>query len=177
MRREALFDNNDIRENFRLPIFTNFNHKYAYSQSKSLERFGLPTPAHPFVRYSRLIYDKDDWIQQRKYGYFYHYTSKESAECIFEDMKINKTKARIPGFGHGVFMTRMSPRENLDMLLINNYRGNLKYLDKLECAFAIKESHVNAVRIHDESYPHRDVWRSNREIQLNGNNFALIMLD
>ena len=117
-----------------------------------------------------------DWYEND--AFYYHYTSKYSARQIFNDMKIIAHNARIPHFGYGVFLTRLGPKEKNYTLLENNYTGNSKYEDRLECAFALKTNSTNRfVKIHDRFYPSRDVWKSIKDIDLTRSRFFLIFRD
>ena len=117
-----------------------------------------------------------DWNEND--AFYYHYTSKYSARQILNDMKIMATDARIPHFGYGVFLTKLGPKEENDTLLENNYRGNSKYEDRIECAFALKNNSINRfAKIFDRFYPSRDVWKSIKDIDLNRSRFFLIFRD
>lgn len=109
-------------------------------------------------------------------GYFYHYTSKYFARLILNDLILKAGEARIPHFGIGVFMTKLGPKETTDCLLQNNYRGNSKYKERLECAFAIKSNQfVRFVPISDKMFPSRDLWKSRNDIDLTKCTFFLII--
>jgi hypothetical protein len=107
--------------------------------------------------------------------FYYHYTSKYFARQILNDMKIIASKARIPHFGCGVFLTKLGPKEENDILLENNYRGNSKYKDRLECAFALKKNNFNRfIQIFDNFYPSRDIWKCIKDVDLTKCSFFLI---
>ena len=110
--------------------------------------------------------------------YLYHYTSKNFARSILQDMKLKATRARIPHFGYGVFFTKHEPSLRTYDLLDNNYRGNTKYFGRLECAFAIKaDSVINFIKIRDRLYPSRDIWKCSHDIDLSDCEFYLIFRD
>ena len=107
--------------------------------------------------------------------YLYHYTSKIFARSILQDMKLKATHARITHFGYGVFFTKLEPSLETYDLLENNYRGNEKYLNKLECAFAFKaDSFKKLIKIRDRFHPIRDIWKSSHDIDLFKCTFFLI---
>ena len=92
-------------------------------------------------------------------------------------MRLRAKEARIIRFGRGVFMTKIAPCSETDLLLTNNYIGNPKYLHRLECAFAIKTSSMIFRKLNDKFYPSRDIWKSDRDIDLNQCEFYLIDRD
>jgi hypothetical protein len=71
-------------------------------------------------------------------------------------------------------MTIMSPTEDDDELIQNNYQGNHKYIEKTECAFAIRKHHINACKIIDPWDRTRDLWRNNEAIDLKEVDFFVI---
>ncbi len=69
-------------------------------------------------------------------------------------------------------MTILEPSRSDDELLNNNYRGNPKYSDRTECAFAMSKCDVPARQISDRYG--RDVWRCDRDIHLEEVEFYVI---
>jgi hypothetical protein len=72
-------------------------------------------------------------------------------------------------------MTVMSPTEDDNDLIQNNYQGNNKYFVKTECAFAFRKHHINACKIRDPWDPSRDLWRKNGDIDLTEVDYFVIM--
>ena len=121
-----------------------------------------------------MIFDEYSWGKRQ--GYIYHYTSKYYARQILKDKLLKAGASRIHHFGYGVFMTKLSPCMKNDELCENNYRGNQKFLNRLQSAFAFKDDGtLNLTKIYDHRYPSRDIWRSNNDINLNQFEFYLIM--
>ena len=117
---------------------------------------------------------KADWIDYKE-KYIYHYTSKYFAKCILESKTIHLTPARVRCFGFGVFMTLMNPTMFDDRALLeNNYQGNNKYSNRIECAFAVDRSMIKAEKFIDPRAPNRDLWRNGTQIDLTKVDFFLI---
>jgi hypothetical protein len=75
----------------------------------------------------------------------------------------------------GVYLTLMSQVVSDLKLIENNYMGNYKYLDRIQYAFAIHRSYIDAYKLPaDIMLPTRDCWRCESKIDLERVNFFLI---
>jgi hypothetical protein len=117
------------------------------------------------------VREKHQWYDSCS-RHYYHYTSLTNAMLILESKNITTTVARWRDFGHGVFMTIMEPNKSDHELLENNYRGNSRYLERIECAFAIRNCDIAASKVNDRYG--RDVWRCDSDIDLETVEFYLI---
>ena len=107
--------------------------------------------------------------------YFYHYTSVNNAIGILEDKKIlAKTPERARAhFKRGVYLTIHSPDETIESLIENNYiHFSYKYIEKVQCAFAIRKQNVCSVPIWNRFG--RDIWRHETDIDLTRVNFKIV---
>jgi hypothetical protein len=119
------------------------------------------------------ICSKSEWSHSS--DFIYHYTSNASAQSILRENKIRTTAARVRRFGTGVFMTVMSPTESDNVLLENNYQGNPQlHMSKLEVAFAVRKTAIDAKRIIDPRDSARDLWRHDYEIDLRNVDYFMI---
>ena len=134
------------------------------------------TQVHHFV-FRKYLVNSQEWPHVKpNINYIYHYTSIECAIEILRFKIILSTNSRIYRYGSGVFATKMGPQESTNVLLYNNYRGNPKYLNKIQCAFALPTSALNVVPIFDSQdfYP-RDIWRINQDVRLDLIEFFLVL--
>jgi hypothetical protein len=86
----------------------------------------------------------------------YHYTSMVKLNYIFKQKFIKPYKARIWPFKKAVYLTVLKPSENDQKLLENNYRGNTKFIDKIQCALRFDNRKLRAVK--EYSSDNRDIW-------------------
>jgi hypothetical protein len=124
-------------------------------------------------RDSRLI-KLSDWHPNEMN--IYHYTDKESAKLILNASKIRQLNSERSSFGRGVFFTRIDPSTRTNIILKNNYRNkSSKFKNKAECAFAFKLNEIEVKKIDDPFYKTRDIWRMNKDVELNCYDFKLIL--
>ena len=116
--------------------------------------------------YNDLVISLRDWRNYLRNFNIYHYTSLEKANQIRNDQFLKPKKARIPPYKKAVYLTMLSPLENDNVLLENNYKGNIKYRKKLECAFAFNNNSLNASRSILREDDRRDVWMVEDHIYL-----------
>lgn len=117
----------------------------------------------------------DEWLDfsAEDYDeYYFHYTSAEIAYQIICDGILKPTWSRVKHFGYGIFFTELDPSQSDEDLLGNNYRGNYKYLDRLEYAIAIPQDEIQVIQIWDNL--NRNIFRCDYEIDLNSVDFQLI---
>jgi len=124
--------------------------------------------------YRDFIISLNDWHNYIKRYNIFHFTSRQKADQIRIDQFLKPKKARIVPFKKAVYLTMLSPLENDDVLLENNYKGNLKYRNKLECAFAFDNHMLNASRCVLSEGDYRDVWMVEGQILLYEYDFILI---
>jgi hypothetical protein len=86
----------------------------------------------------------------------YHYTSMIKLNFISKQRFLKPYKARIWPFKKAVYLTVLPPSENDNKLLENNYRGNTKFIDKIECALKFDNKKLKAVK--EYSSDNRDIW-------------------
>ena len=81
-------------------------------------------------------------------------------------------------FGTGIYFTHLPPINSDEILLRNNYCGDLRYSSKLECAFAFKRKDLKLIKQID-AVPHlnysRDIWKSTQEINLKQFDYKFIL--
>lgn len=104
--------------------------------------------------------------------YYFHYTSRESVHQIMSDQKLRPTSARVTKFGHGIFFTELDPSNSDRDLIENNYRGNYKYLERIQYSIAIPKYQIRVRPVNDNF--NRSILRCDYEIDLNMVDFRLI---
>jgi hypothetical protein len=130
------------------------------------------TTLHVFALFAHRICNKYEWWHTG--DFLYHFTSRANARDILVTQCICAQNARIQCFGIGVFMTEMSPMASDQDLLVNNYRGNSKYYDRIQCAFAFRKRDSFARKFFDLTNFSRDLWRCDASIDLSRVDFFLI---
>ena len=86
----------------------------------------------------------------------YHYTSMVKLNYILKQRFLKPYKARIWPFKKAVYLTCLPPNETDEKLLENNYRGNKKYIERIECALKFDNKKLRAVK--ENSSDNRDIW-------------------
>ena len=136
-------------------------------------------PKSDLVILTRNVVNLREWPRIKKnIVYVYHYTSVSFAADILSSMRIEPSRGRIPQFGTGVFVTSMSPSHSTTDLLNNNYRGNSRYLQKTQCAFALPKRNFTVVRLDELTRSgrlERSVGRIDSPVDLNNTDFYLVI--
>lgn len=146
------------------PLFTRYSPKTAESSSS----FDIGC--------YDLIVRSSDWNRSNCNEFnIYHYTSKIRAKLILKSQIIKPYKARIPPFKKAVYLTMLPPFEGNNKLIRNNYKGNIKYITKIQCAFAFDNRSLQANRYPLKKNDSRDVWCTDAPINLRLFNFRLIL--
>jgi hypothetical protein len=125
-----------------------------------------------FEYYSSFIFSNREW---RRSNYIYHYTSTFYAKLILRDQVINTTTCRIPNYEHGVFLTIHPPSESTHFLVQNNYRGNNKYISRVECAFGFPRSEFFGKITKKNDRDNRDIHYCKTPILLGNHKYSLIL--
>jgi len=127
-----------------------------------------------FLIDQRRLFSIEEW---NNYGdnnsYFYHYTSIANAINILKYKKIVALTPKRFNYGPGIFFTINCPNLDDKSLIENNYVHYVpKYIEKVECAFAIPIENIYAVKINNRQG--RDVWQHKNHIDLTRTTYKLI---
>ena len=106
--------------------------------------------------------------------YYYHYTSLNNARQILRDRKIKANIPKVKHFGRGIFFTVLEPNSADEHIIKNNYIYYSKaYVGNIQCAFAFHKNDMYLRKVYDKF--NRDVWKREDDIDLNRNDFKIIV--
>jgi hypothetical protein len=122
----------------------------------------------------RRLFSNEEWNNYGdNHSYYYHYTSIANAINILKFKKIVALTPKRFNYGAGIFFTIHSPNLDDKSLIVNNYVHYVqRYIEKVECAFAIPRENIYAIKINNRQG--RDVWQHKFDIDLTRTTYKLI---